>query len=308
MPTPPPDALRLPSPRHLAWLLALLVLAACQSREGPVTLAAGPSPEAAVRESIALVRAGDFEGFWQHALPPQDYAMLREDWTRAPPDGTAPDAARSRLDAGLRELAEPDAATTLDARLQPWLADTRARYADQLPLVIGIARAIAVATINEQADLNEVQKRDLTALVDALGPWAQQAPWFDPDKARQALGVAVATARTLDLRDAGSLRGMDFDQAMRSYAVAFAGLKQWLALYGLSIDQVLASAHVVPLDYHPPYARVRIEYRVLDTPLSLESTLLQQNGRWYDRDLVEYVRQAHRRLTAPPPATAAPPD
>jgi hypothetical protein len=307
MPKSLPDTLRLLSPRHLAWLLAALMLAACHSRD-PATLAAGPSPEAAVRESITLLRSGDFDGFWRHALPPQDYAVLREDWTRTAPDATAPGTTGGRLDATLRELAAPDTATRLEARLQPWLAGAQARYADQLPLLVGIAHAIAANTITEQAGLSDTQKRDLTALLDALGPWAQQAPWFDPAKARQALDVAIATARALDLGDSDSLRGMDFDQAMRGYATVFEGLKQGLVLYGLSIDQMLASAHVVPLDYHPPYARVRIEYRLLDTPLSLESTLVQQDGRWYDRDLIETVRQAHRQRVAVPPTMAAPPD
>jgi hypothetical protein len=72
-----------------------------------------------------------------------------------------------------------------------------------------------------------------------------------------------------------------------------------LALYGLPLDQALASARVVPLEYHPPYARVRIEYQLAGTPLSMESTLVQQNGRWYDQDLLESVRQAHRTLAAP---------
>lgn len=288
--------------RLLPWL-ALLALAACRSGENTPAASAGQSPEAAVQQSIALVRAGDFAGFWQHALPPQDYAMLREDWGQARAD-EAPltDAERARIDSALKQLAAPDAAATLDAQLQPWLADAQARYGDQLPLLVGIGRALAARAIEEDASLTDTQKHHATALVDALGPWAQQAPWFDPARARQAVGVVVATARELDVRDARSLRTMDFDQAMRSYAIAFHGLERMLALYGLPLDEALASARVVPLDYHPPYARVRVEYRLLGTPLSMESTLVQQSGRWYDQDLLESVRQSHRRLAGPAPA------
>ncbi|UGB37881.1 hypothetical protein [Frateuria soli] len=288
--------------RLLPWL-ALLALAACRSGENTPADTAGQSPEAAVQQSIALVRAGDFAGFWQHALPPYDYAMLREDWGKARADG-APltDGERARIDGALQQLAAPDAAATLDARLQPWLADAQARYADQLPLLVGIGRALAGKAIEEDARLTDTQKRHASALVDALGPWAQQAPWFDPARARQAVGVVVATARELDLRDARSLRTMDFDQAMRSYAIAFHGLERMLALYGLPLDEALASARVVPLEYHPPYARVRVEYQLLGTPLSMESTLVQQSGRWYDQDLLESVRRSHRRLAGPAPA------
>ena len=287
--------------RRLLPCLALVALTACHSGEhAPAANTASQSPEGAVQQSIALVRAGDFAGFWQHALPPHDYAMLREDWGKAR-TGETPltDAERARIDSALQQLAAPDAAATLDARLQPWLADAQARYGDQLPLLIGIGRALAGKAIEEDARLTDTQKRHASALVDALGPWAQQAPWFDPARARQAVGVVVATARELDLQDAQSLRAMDFDQAMRSYAIAFHGLERMLAIYGLPLDEALASARVVPLEYHPPYARVRVEYLLMGTPLSIESTLVQQNGHWYDQDLLEGVRQAHGRLTAP---------
>jgi hypothetical protein len=291
--------------RRLPLLLVLALLAACHSRDHAATVG-GDSPEAAVRESIALVRAGDFAGFWRHALPPHDYAMLREDWGRARAGEAPPDeAARARIDAALRQLAAPDAEATLDARLQPWLADTQARYGDQLPLLVGVGRALASRAIDDDPRLGEEQKQHATALVDALGPWAQQAPWFDPDKARQAVGVVVATARKLDLRDAQSLRAMDFDQAMHRYATAFRGLERLLALYGLPLDEAFASARVVPLEYQPPYARVRVEYQLLGKPLSMESTLVQQNGRWYERELIDSVRRAHQRLADPAGAATA---
>jgi hypothetical protein len=298
--------MRLTPLRPLLLLLGLLVLAACHSRDQAGAASGGESPEAAVQESIALIRADDFAGFWRHALPPHDYAALRADWARARAEETPmTEAERQRIDDTLRLLAAPDAEARLDAQLQPWLADARTRYGDQLPLLVGIGRALAGKAIAANPHLGEAQKRHATALLDALGPWAQQAPWFDPDKARQATGVVVATARKLDLRDAQSLRTMDFDRAMHDYAIAFGGVKQLLALYGLPIDQVLSSARVVPLDYHPPYARVRVEYQLLGKPLSMESTLVQQDGHWYDQDLLQGVRQAHRRLTAPTSAASA---
>jgi len=294
--------------RHLLLLLALLALGACHPRDhATAVVAGGDTPESATRQSVALIRAGDFAGFWRHALPPQDYAMLRADWGPAHTAAKPLDpAARARIDGFLHQLAAPDAAATLDTRLQPWLAQTQERYGDQLPLLVGVARALASRSISDQPGLSDEQKHHAIDLLDTLAPWAQQAPWFDPDKARQAVGVVVATGRRLDLRDADSLRTTDFDQAMQHYGTAFAGLKQLLALYGLPIDPALASAHVVPLDYHPPYARVRIEYQLLGQPLSMESTLVLQDGRWYDLDLLQNVRAAHRRLVDPaPPAGAA---
>jgi hypothetical protein len=298
--------MRLTPLRSLLPLLALLALTACHSRDA-ATEPGGPSPEAAVRESIALIRADDFAGFWRQALPPHDYALLRADWTRArASEAPMSEADRERIDGALHQLAAPDAESAIDARLQPWLVDMQARYGDQLPLLVGIGRALGARAIAGNPHLGGAQKRHATGLLDALGPWAQRAPWFDPDRARQAVGVVVATARKLDLHDARQLRTMDFDQAMRSYGTAFAGLKQVLAIYGLPLDQALDSAHVVPLDYHPPYARVRIEYQLLGQLLSMESTLVLEDGRWYDQDLLQAVRRAHQRLAAPPAAASTP--
>ncbi|MEI7036806.1 hypothetical protein [Fulvimonas yonginensis] len=292
--------------RRLLLLLALLALAACHSRDQATGGDRIESPEATVRQSLALLREGDFDGFWRHALPPPDYAMLRDDWHLAHGDAPLSNATEpTPIDATLRQLHAPDAEEAIDAQLQPWLANTQARYGDQLPLLVGIGRAIVDRAVANEPRLSEAQKRDATALVQALVPWAQQAPWFDPDRARRAVRIAVATAGEPELRDADGLHPPDFAQAMRRYAVAFAGFKRILALYGLSVDQVLASAHVVPLDYHPPYARVRIEYEVLGTPLSVEASLVLQNGRWYDQDLVESVRRSHRELAAPAATASA---
>ena len=288
-----------PSPLRLSLLLlALLLLAACQSHEGRA--AAVETPEAAVRQSVARIRAGDFDGFWRHALPPHDYAMLRADWGKPRIDETPmTEGQRARIDATLRQIAAPDAEAVLGAQLQPWLAETKARYGDQLPILVAVGRALATGAIDAAPGLTEAQKHNAAALLQSLTPWAQQAPWFDPANAREAISVAVATARQLDVHDAQSLRTGDFDQAMGRYATAFAGLKRVLDLYGLPLDSVLASARVVPLDYHPPYARVRVESHLAGAPLAVELTLVQQDGHWYDQDLIESVHRAHRHLASP---------
>lgn len=294
--------MRLTLLRRLLLLFALTTLAACHSRNPN---GGAETPEGAVRQSLVLIRAGNFDGYLRHALPPRDYATLRADWehnrTRQP---QLTEVDRARIDMALQELRAPHAAATLDAQLQPWLAQAQLRYGDQLPMLVSVGRVLASGAVVRNNALSEAQKQHLNALLLALVPWAQRAPWFDPGKAHQAVAIAVATVQTLDLRDAQSLRAQDFEHAMRSYAALFHALEQMLALYGLPVDQALASAHAVPLDYHPPSARVRIEYTLFGKPLGLESTLVQQDGHWYDQDLINSVRQAHRQLTAPTAPTA----
>ncbi|MGC1549759.1 MAG: hypothetical protein WA777_14640, partial [Rhodanobacter sp.] len=59
--------------RILLPLVAVLALAACHHQE-EAAQSGGSTPEEAMQQSVALIKAGDFAGFWKHALPPADYA------------------------------------------------------------------------------------------------------------------------------------------------------------------------------------------------------------------------------------------
>lgn len=284
----------------LLSLFGLLALTACQNRE------AATSPAAAVRQSVALIRAGDFAGFWKHALPPADYATLRADWSRPHP-GQAPITAadRAQFARTLQQLTAPDAETRLYRQLQPKLIETEQKYRDQLPLLIGIGQSMLKTAVAKSEAMTAAQKQQADAVLDVLGPWAQHAPWFDQDKARLAIGTIVGTARKLDLKSPDALRTMDFDTAMRESAVGYAGIRQLLELYGLSLDAVLDSVRVTTLSNHDGHARVRIDYTLLGKPLSTESALVEQDGHWYSEDLLQNVRQSHRQ-PAPPTAITTP--
>ncbi|WP_199536021.1 hypothetical protein [Dyella solisilvae] len=290
----------------VALLLLASVLALVMTRHvnAPVpVVAGGETPEASVQQSVALIRAGDFAGFWKHALPPADYDTLRSDWTR--PRATEPqETPQEREDfiKNMQLMTAPDAETKLFALARPKLIQLQQQYHDQLPVMIGIGQAILATGIAQSKDLTTPQKAQATAVLNVLAPWAQQAPWFDQAKAKQAIAIAVATARKLDIKTPEQLRAMDFDTAMQKYSAGFIGIKQMLALYGLSIDEVLDSVRVTTLENRNGHARVRIDYVLLGKPLSIESDLVEQDGRWYSADMLHNVREAHERLTAPAPA------
>lgn len=301
--------MQLPSLRHvLLPLLAALLLGACHGRDDDAQPGGG-SPEAALRTSIDLFKAGDFQGLWKHALPPADYADMRADWSRqqqVPEPATAED--RARFDETVRKLTEPDAENKLYAELQPKLAAMEQQYKDQLPVLISIGEALVKNGLAQNPTLSAARKNQVNGALDVLLPWAQQTPWFDQARAKQAIRVAVATTRKLDLKSPEQLRTMDFDASMARYATAYGGLKQLLAIYGLSVDGTLDSIRLSPVSAGNGRAVVRIDYTLLGKPLSTESTLVQENGRWYSEDLLNSARQSHRRRlqeAAGAPARAA---
>lgn len=293
----------------LPGLLVVAALAACHDKEQAPQpeLSGGATPEAAVQDQVKYLQAADFAGFWKHALPPADYATLRADWPRQ--HGTSePPSAQDRADfnAKLKEFTEPGAEDKLYAEAKPKLARLQQQYNDQLPVMIGIMQGIARTAIDQTRGMTATQKQQTNDVLDVIVPWAQQVNWFDQAKAKQAIGLLVVTARKLDLKDADQLYGMDFATAMQKYSVGFVGAKDVLALYGLSVDQMLASAKVTLLESANGHARVKVDYTLLGKPLSTEATLVQEGGRWYSEDLLHNVRDAHERLSAPAIAASTP--
>lgn len=298
--------MRQPTFRHvLLPLLAALLLSACHGKDD-VSQPGGSTPETALQGSIDLLKANDLNGLWKHALPPADYANLRADWGKQEQNAepiTAED--RAKFTETMQQLTAPDAENKLYGELQPKLTAMEQQYKDQLPVLISVGAAFVKNGIAQNKNLTDAQKAQTGSALDVLTPWAQQTPWFDQAKAKQAVGVAVTTARKLDLKSPDQLRSMDFDTAMTKYATGFGGAKQLLAIYGLSLDDTLNSVKLTPVSNSNGHAVVKIDYTLLGKPLSTESTLVQENGRWYSDDMLNNVRKSHEQLLHPVAAASA---
>ena len=294
--------------RHAMLALSVvLLLGACHGKDDP-SKPGGSSPVAAVQTSIDLLKAGDFNALWKHALPPADYANLRVDWSRQERDKQPISTEdRARFNQAMQQLTGPDAENKLYAELQPKLAAMEQQYKDQLPVLISVGEAVAKSAIAQNGELSSMQKTQVNDALDVITPWARETPWFDQAKAKQAVGVAVATARKLDLKSPEQLRAMDFDTVMDKYGIGYHGLKQLLAIYGLSVDDTLDSVKLSEVSSSDDHAVVKIDYTLLGKPLSTETKLVKENGRWYGEDMLANVRKSHQQLSQPAVAeTGAP--
>lgn len=289
--------MRRPHLRHfLRLLIAALLLAGCHGKDDP-TQSGGSTPEAALQSSVDLLKSGDIDGLCKHLLPPADYANMRADWAVQQRNAQPASAEqRARFRTTMQKLTAPDAGNTLNAEWQPKLALMEQQYHDQLPVLLSVGEAILKRSIEQNPTLDEAQKNQAASVLDILLPWAQQAPWFDPARARQAIDVAVTTARKLDLKDADQLQRLDFDTSMTKYATGYAGAKQLLAIYGLSVAQTLDSVRFTSVSNNNGRAVVKIDYTVLGKPLSSEARLVEENGRWYSEDLLQNVRRSHQQV------------
>lgn len=292
-----------------AWLLipALVLLAACGKDKEPPGTPGGGSPEDAVRASLELIRDGRFDMYWQHALPPADFATLRADWTRRDSAHAPVDPQDSaRFAAMVKRFSEADAEKKLFADVRPTLVRFDRDYKDQMPLLSGVGQSLALTAIDQDKDLSVPQKRQLREAVNAIMPWTQTVAWNDQAKAKQAIAIAVETVRNAHLSTPEALHALDFQQSMATYSTAWLGLKKLLDVYGLSLDKSFDTATIETLENSGASAHVKITYTVLDKPIQTDTTLVLLDGRWYDSDLLQDVRAEHARLSAPAPAASSP--
>ena len=293
-------------PKAWALLFVLALVAGCnRHKEAPGTPGGG-SPEDAVRDSLELIRDGKFDMFWQHALPPADFAALKADWPRRnAAEEPINDDDRAKFENGVKRLTEPDAEKKLYADLRPTLVRFDREYKDQMPLLTGVAQSMALTAIEQAKDLTLPQKRQLREAVNVIAPWAQTVAWGDQDKAKQAIGVLVNASRQAHLTTPEALHGMDFNQSMTAYAAMWVGLKGFFNVYGLSLDKTFESISIDTLENTGGTAHVTITYTLLDKPIQTDATLVLLDGRWYDSDLLQSVRNQHVKLN-PPPSVPAP--
>lgn len=297
-------------PKALLRLLALALLPAlllaCSHGSGPVE-SGGASPGAAVLESVRLLRDGDFDGLWRHALPPADYAAYRASWGADRDRSRITPESRRQFAATMATLTAPDARQQLWRKLQPQLALYERKYKSQMPTLIGMLETIGGTAIERSTTLSDAERQQARSALLAVGSWAQGVDWGDPAKAKTALGILTDTARQLDLHTLDQVDALDYAQANADYGLLWSGLKRLLAVYGLSLDDALDSARVKVLSNDGHVAVVRLSFDLLGKPISSDSTLILQDGRWYDRDTLLDWRQRAAALAARPAASATTP-
>jgi hypothetical protein len=122
------------------------------------------------------------------------------------------------------------------------------------------------------------------------------------------LAIASRAARDINLKTLDEARALTFDQSMTKAQVAFQALKEALVVYGFSLDQVLDSVKPEVVSNDGKLAKVKINYSLLDTPLSMETEMVNLDGRWYGKEAIEKLNEAKTEAAAPVAEVAAPAD
>ncbi|MCO5094258.1 MAG: hypothetical protein RBT79_03455 [Chiayiivirga sp.] len=246
-------------------------------------------PAGAVEAVAARLKENDLLAAVQLMVPAAKLDELRGDWKQAMAKETPSEEERAEFAANMAKLTAPGAEQALYAELEPALVKFETEMAAQMPMMIGMGQGFAMQGIQASEDMTPAQKQQGIDMINALGGWLQTAKLTDRDLAKKGIGIVVATARQIDLKTLDELRALDFDQAMGKAGVAFGGIKDLFALYGLDMNQSFASLKAKEISREGAAAKVGFSYSFLGKELSGETEMIEQDGRWYGKDTVEQL-------------------
>lgn len=300
--------------RVSALALVLAVSAGCDKEKPAETPSTAPSaarisagsPEAAISSNAQLLKSGDFAALLNNALPPKTFAKFKDEWTKQKDEEPVTEEDRQKFAMMMNQLTAPDAETALYADAGPKLKALEQQYQSQVPMYVNMGRGFAQNMIDQSKDLTDAEKKQSVDAINAIGDWAQSARFTDQELLKQAVAIAVATARQLQLKTIDEVRAMDYDTAMKKGQVAFLGVKKILALYGLSIDDSLDSVQPTLISSTADTAKVRVDFTLLGKAMSTETDMIRQDGRWYSKDTVEKLMKNEPASVTPDKEAATP--
>lgn len=296
---------------RIALGIAIAALAAgCGKSEtaapGAAAIAAPSTPDGAISASVASLRANNVAAFLQSALPAAEVAKLKTDWSRDINKEPVTDEDRKQFTDAMAKLTAPGAEDKMYAEIEPQLKEFDTKTAQQMPMMIAMGQGFAQSAIQQSKELNDQQKQQTQALVDATAKWAQTVKFTDPVLVKSAIAAACKTARDLNLKSIDEARALTYDQAMAKAGVVLGGVKQIFTVYGLNMDKALDSIKVEAASTTGDTAKVKVSYTAFDQPFSTESELVKVDGRWYGKQAIEQWNKHQQEEAAKVANPAAP--
>lgn len=288
----------------------LAVVAGCNQKSATDTTAASvassaTTPDAAIRRSAELLKDNDIAGFMQNSLPPAKFAKAKADWTKDANEKPITDEDRKKFADTMGKLTAPDAEQALLAEIEPKLAEFDAQYQQQIPMYVAMGSGWLQGMIQQNKDLSDESKQQAVAAIGALGAWVQKTRFTDPAAVKKVIAISVKTARALDLKTLDQARALGFDGSMTKAKIALKGFKEALAVYGFSLDQMLDSVKPEVTSNDGKTAKVKVAYTLLETPLTMETEMVNLDGRWYGKQAIEQLDETAAEPKDAPPSEIA---
>lgn len=287
----------------MALACAALVLGACQHAPPPPSTV---TPVEAVATALRLTSEGDFDALMRNRLPAPEYAAWRANWDAARAAQGPPSAARAQQFAEImRMLTEPDAEAKLAKRLQPQLAALKGGKPGSAPIFGGILEAAGKEMIASSPQLGPAERTLATQGLDALVDWVGTADFSDPKKAKKAIALACATARSLHVTTLEQWRALDYATTMKDYGILWNGVQELAHLYGLDLARSFTDAKITSTAATADTATVTVATTLAGKTMSGAWSMRDVGGHWYDAALLDAWQKAHPAAAASAVAPAS---
>ncbi|MCU0754819.1 MAG: hypothetical protein MUE46_06810 [Xanthomonadales bacterium] len=296
--------------KRLALALCLsLALAGCGTQEDPAAAAApkaatvAPKPSGPVEQietQLAALRNNDLAALMKASIPKDKLAEMRADYeqTRAEP---ITEEDRKQFDESIGKLLAEGGVDQMMTELEPKLAEMK----PQLPMIVGMGVMMAQQGVQQSTELSEAQKAQMGQMLTGLQTWAMQTDFADPARLRRALEAMKDGLAQSGIQRIEDLNARDFEQMLSQFGPVVGGVKGALSAYDLDVNAMLASIKPTLIAMEGDLARLKIDYTMFGTPLSLETELTRKDGYWYSK---EALSQLERETAGEPAAESEPED
>ncbi len=253
-----------PQPTRLAPVLpfVLFALGACGGSPG------GAAVEA-FEASLAALEDGEFSAYLERAASKVQLEQMKASWAQQRQVAPSPDEA-AQFRQMMAVLTAKDAEEQVFGFVAPQLAmieEQAAGFADMLPMLVG--------------GLGGQQAAPAVDALVALGDRLPTLGLSDEKKLKQAIRVVTGAARKLGLKELDAVRALDFDDLLDKADVLYGGVNDLLEVYGLSLEETLASTEVKVQSASENQAVLEVSYSLFGGPRQMSTLeMMRVDGRW----------------------------
>jgi hypothetical protein len=232
------------------------------------------------------LRRNDSAAYLESLDPRALEAFLTEDL------GQTPAEVAEKIATGPNSSSEQEFIDTWTLLIQPdGVARTSALWYPTWQAYVPQALASAqmgLVALGEQAarsPLPALERMQLNELQWALTGWMSRTDFADRKHFEQVLALARSWVLASGARHPLELTLSGPEQRLRLADEALRSAKQAVAIYGLDVDQILASVRISEQPIDAKTTMVQTSLTVLDVPLSFEDKLVWFEGQWRDADI-----------------------
>jgi hypothetical protein len=258
----------------------LPVVSAWAAETTPVAVQAAIDPARQLHEMTAFLRRNDLLGLAREAMSAEKFAELRTayEYQRGRPIS---DEDRAEFEREIGRITAPDAVDRLMAEFRPKLDEARPQAQGGIMMAIGAAQ---MALASPDTELTAEQREMLRRALPGVQAWLTSTDFFDEATLRRALTLITGAARATGISNLDQLQMLSFEELLGHGGNLLAAAKSAVRLYGIDLDQIMATARYETVSIAGNAARVKATVTVFDAPLSTEFDMVLVDGRWQGKE------------------------